>query len=123
MQQQLIALIKSKLIVSAHDVSEGGLFITLLESSFVEGLGFDVVQSDANIRSDAFWFGESQSRVVVSVSAENITAFEKSISMSQIPCVKLGSVTGKDAVVGGVNWGTMISWNTDYNEAIGKHMA
>ena len=123
LQQQLISLIKNKLIVSAHDVSEGGLYITLLESSFVEGLGFEVMQSDATIRSDAFWFGESQSRVVISVSVENTAAFEESINLSQIPFVKLGSVKGKEVVVGGVNWGTVISWNTDYNEAIGKHMA
>ena len=123
LQQQLISLIKNKLIVSAHDVSEGGLYITLLESSFVEGLGFEVMQSDATIRSDAFWFGESQSRVVISVSLENTAAFEESINLSQIPFVKLGSVKGKEVVVGGVNWGTVISWNTDYNEAIGKHMA
>ena len=71
MQQKLALIIKEGLIESAHDVSEGGLFITLLESSFRNNLGFDVVASDYRIRKDAFWFGEAQSRVVVSVNPEN----------------------------------------------------
>ena len=52
MQQQVLSLIKEGLIVSAHDVSEGGLFVTLLESAFVDSLGFDVTQSDLSIRSE-----------------------------------------------------------------------
>src|SRR5206468_537741 len=37
-QQAVIALIKSKLVASVHDVSDGGLFLTLLESSMVNDL-------------------------------------------------------------------------------------
>ena len=70
-------LIKEGLIASAHDVSEGGLFITLLESAFHRNLGFDVVASDYSIRKDGYWFGEAQSRVVVSVSKENVAAFKE----------------------------------------------
>ena len=47
MQQKVAELIKNKLIGSAHDVSEGGLFITLIESCFKRNLGFDVVAADA----------------------------------------------------------------------------
>src|SRR6201996_7208628 len=42
LQQKVAELIAKKLVVSAHDVSEGGLFITLAESAFPRGLGFDV---------------------------------------------------------------------------------
>src|SRR5579862_7310503 len=79
LQQKVAELIKLKLIDSAHDVSEGGLFITLAESAFANNLGFDVVASDFNIRKDAYWFGESQSRIVVSVQPEKISEFKKTL--------------------------------------------
>ena len=78
-QQKVLELIRKELIESAHDVSEGGLFITLVESAFVNLLGFDVVASDADIRKDAYWFGESQSRIVVSVKPEKLAEFKKSL--------------------------------------------
>ncbi len=68
LQQKLSELIREGVVSSAHDVSEGGLFVTLLESAFHRDLGFDVVASDYNLRKDAYWFGESQSRVVVTVA-------------------------------------------------------
>ena len=68
LQQKIAELINKKLIQSAHDVSEGGLFITLCESGFNRELGFTLETKD-NLREDAYLFGEGQSRVVVSVKA------------------------------------------------------
>ncbi len=56
LQQKIADLIKDMVVESAHDVSEGGLFITLLESGFHRNLGFDVLAADYNIRKDAQWF-------------------------------------------------------------------
>jgi phosphoribosylformylglycinamidine (FGAM) synthase-like enzyme len=67
MHQVVKQLIKHKVIQSAHDVSDGGLYITLVESAMPNGLGFEIETDDA-IRKDAFLFGEAQGRVVVSVS-------------------------------------------------------
>jgi phosphoribosylformylglycinamidine synthase len=75
-QQVIKYLIKSKLIQSAHDISDGGLFIALAESAMHKGLGFNVFTSPT-YRKDAFLFGESQSRVVVSVKPEQQKAFEE----------------------------------------------
>ena len=71
LQQKIAELINKKLIQSAHDVSEGGLFVTLCESGFNRELGFTVETKD-DLREDAYLFGEGQSRVVVSVKAEQI---------------------------------------------------
>ena len=40
MQQTITSLIRKGVIESAHDVADGGLFITLLESAFINNLGF-----------------------------------------------------------------------------------
>jgi phosphoribosylformylglycinamidine synthase len=118
MQQILASVIKQGLIESAHDVSEGGLFITLLESSFNNNLGFDVVASDYNIRKDGFWFGEAQSRVVVSVKPGNEQAFKK--AMGSHPYEELGVVTSSSIEVDGQEWGRISDWKYEYNTAIEK---
>ncbi len=118
LQQKVAELISNQLIVSAHDVSEGGLFITLLESGFKNNLGFDVSAANADIRKDAYWFGESQSRVVVSVKADKVAAFKK--TLGNHPFEELGTVTTGQLVVGGQDWDAIDMWNSLYNTAIEK---
>ena len=103
MQQSVLQLIKSNMIQSAHDISEGGLFITLLESGFVNDLGFEVQQTNLEIRQDAFWFGESQSRVVVSVNADNKERFEAAMHATNVPMQHLGKVAGKEVNINSEN--------------------
>ena len=69
LHQVISGLINKQLVRSVHDVSNGGLFFTLLECGIPIEFGFDIT-TDAEIRKDAFLFGESQSRVVVSVAPE-----------------------------------------------------
>jgi len=121
LQQTIAALIKKKTIVSAHDVSEGGLFTTLVESSFNNHLGFDVVAADSNIRKDAYWFGEGQSRVVVTVKADQAAAFRS--QLGSFPYAELGVVTAGSIEVDGMNWGTIIEWKEKYDTAIENLLA
>ena len=118
LQQKVTELIKNKIIKSAHDVSEGGLFITLIESCFNRDLGMDVVAADFNIRKDAYWFGESQSRVVVTVGEAGVPAFKKIIG-SQV-YEELGFVTNGSVEIDGMNWGNIETWKDTYDNAIGN---
>jgi phosphoribosylformylglycinamidine synthase II len=121
LQQTIASLIKQKLIASAHDVSEGGLFTTLLEASFNNNLGFDVVANDSNIRKDAYWFGEGQSRVVVTVKEEQVAAFKN--ALVNHPYAELGVVTNGSVEVDGMEWGTVLSWKEKYDTAIENLLA
>jgi phosphoribosylformylglycinamidine synthase len=94
-QHAVKSVIKNKLIQSAHDVSDGGLFITLAESCFNKGFGFEI-NADKNIRKDAFLFGEAQSRVVVSVKKENEVQLVDELKKHDVKFTKLGFVKGKD---------------------------
>ncbi len=123
LQQTISSLIKEKLIASAHDVSEGGLFVTLLESAFTNNLGFAVSQKDDSIRSDAYWFGEAQSRVVVSVTAAQQTTFLAALQSKNITSTKLGEVTVGYVKMGTENWGDIAKWKMLYDNAIGEMMA
>ncbi|MCC6287745.1 MAG: phosphoribosylformylglycinamidine synthase subunit PurL [Chitinophagaceae bacterium] len=121
LQQTVSKLIGSKAIASAHDLSEGGLFVTLCESGFTNELGFKAATS-AKVRADAFWFGESQSRVAVSVSAADIAAFEKIVKDSGVPFIKVGEVTDGEVIVDGASWGDIADWKEKYDTAIEKYM-
>ena len=119
LQQKLQNLISHNLVVSAHDVSEGGLAITLLESAFNNEVGFEVIAHGANIRKDAFWFGESQSRVVVSVTMAQDVAFKNALQAAAVPFTLLGKVTPQEICVDGQDWGTIAEWKHKYDNAIG----
>ena len=85
-------MIGKGLVRSVHDISNGGLFFTLLESAIPMEFGFDIT-SDAEIRKDAFLFGEAQSRAVVSVSAEKQDKFIDFMLEQDYPFSTLGHVT------------------------------
>ncbi|WP_430810527.1 MULTISPECIES: phosphoribosylformylglycinamidine synthase subunit PurL [unclassified Carboxylicivirga] len=85
-------VIKNGLVRSVHDVSNGGLFFSLLESCIPLEFGFDIT-SDAEIRKEAFLFGESQSRVVVSVSPEKQDDFVDYMMGTDVSFSILGHVT------------------------------
>lgn len=121
LQQKVSELIKSKLIESAHDVSEGGLFVTLLESGFHRALGFDVVADNFNIRKDAQWFGERQSRVVVSVKKEKLKELKN--ALGDHPYEELGVVTSGAVEVDGMEWGAIEEWKEKYDMAIENYLS
>jgi phosphoribosylformylglycinamidine synthase len=120
LQKKLAELITKKLVRSAHDVSEGGLFVTLAESAFPGGLGFDVVASDFHLRKDAYWFGESQSRVVVSVAPAKVVEFKKALAGH--PFEELGFVTGGSFEVDGMDWGHVDEWKEKYDTSLENYM-
>ncbi|SDP54854.1 phosphoribosylformylglycinamidine synthase subunit II [Mucilaginibacter sp. OK268] len=91
MQQTVKGLIKHRVIESAHDVADGGLYIALLESSMPNGLGFDI-ETDDEIRKDAFLFGEAQGRVVVTVAPEEQERFIEFMATSDVEFSLLGTV-------------------------------
>lgn len=118
--QQLVSIIiKEKIILSAHDISEGGLMITLLEKGFYNNLGFDV-KANFPIRKDSFWFGECQSRIVVTCSKNNVEKLKSVIEEANIQYTVLGTVTSGIIKVNDEDWGNIISWKEKYDTAIEK---
>ena len=114
-------IIKNKLVESVHDVSDGGLIISLLESAMNNNLGFDIA-TDNNIRKDAFLFGESQSRVVVSVSAQNEAKFIDSLKNNGVNFSKLGTVTNGEIKVDNNSFGNVTEFKTEFDTAIEKRL-
>ena len=111
--------IKEKLFLSAHDISEGGLAVTLLECGFTNQLGFSVSVKH-EIRDDAYWFGEAQGRVVVSCTKQDAEMIKQKARLANIPVTEIGMVTGGNIKVNAENWGEVIVWKEQYDTAIEK---
>lgn len=106
MHQVIKQIIRSELIQSAHDVADGGLYVTLVESAMPQKLGFDI-ETDEEIRKDAFLFGEAQGRVVVSVKPENQEAFVEFMATSEVEFSLLGTVTSGEFKIDNEDFGSV----------------
>ena len=94
------------------------MFITLVESGFNRELGFEVIEKSIGIRKDAYWFGEAQGRIVVSVSEESKHAFTDFMKTMTVPFAELGKVTANGIVIDNENWGRIGEWKEKYDDAI-----
>ncbi len=90
-QAKLLQAIQSGYVKSAHDCAEGGLLISVIESTFGNGLGVDI---KTNLATELV-FAETSGRFVVSVSPEDKDAFE---SVLKKDATLLGKVTN-DGVI------------------------
>lgn len=122
MQEALKQAIRKGLVNAAHDVADGGLICSLLESSFKHNLGFRI-ESPTGIRKDAFLFGEGQGRVVLAVSPQNKQALESLMAEHSVPLYVLGNVA-KGIEVDGHKWAeTVRIYQEKYEQSIEKSMA
>jgi phosphoribosylformylglycinamidine synthase len=93
----LRALIKSRLIKSAHDCSEGGLAVAIAESCLADTahqLGATIELQAGGLRLDQILFNESQGRIVISVKPTDAGVVLMLLELRGIPARKLGTVGG-----------------------------
>jgi phosphoribosylformylglycinamidine synthase len=121
MHTAVSGLIANELIVSAHDVSDGGLFVALAESGFLHNKGF-AIQTDDQFRKDGFLFGEAQGRVIVSVSADKLEAFNEFMALSEANFTLLGEVTGSEILVDEESFGTIGEFVQAYEGTLPAYM-
>lgn len=121
MQQAVKGLIAENHVNAVHDVADGGLYVTLIEMSMPRGLGFDIV-SDADIRLDAFLFGEGQGRVVVTVTEENVEDFVEYMVATGVNITLLGHVTKGKLQIDEQHYGFIAEAKDIYDNALGAHL-
>ena len=91
-------LIADGVVASAHDCSDGGLAVALAESCIAGGVGFS---GDFRIdgRWDAALFGETQSRIVVSLPEQEMPRLSAICDYESVPWTRLGVVEGSEFAV------------------------
>jgi phosphoribosylformylglycinamidine synthase II len=121
LQSSITTLIRDGKVKSCHDVSEGGLFVTLMESSFNSGLGFDII-CPTSYRKDAFLFGEGQSRAIISVSKENASKVIAKLKSYQTHCIELGRVAGNNFTIDNEDFGQIETYRSAYENALPSYL-
>jgi len=94
-QDAVRSLIRSRLVKSAHDCSEGGLGVTLAESCLTnreEPIGATIQLGEG--RAEILLFNESQSRIVITTKGTNAGAALALLQWRGIPARRLGTVGG-----------------------------
>jgi len=101
LQALLVALAGARLIRSAHDCSDGGLAVTLAECAFdTNGIGVEAsidavaVARDRGVNLAAALFGESATRVVVSVAPGDVTTVVERAKAAKVPARVIGRTGG-----------------------------
>ncbi len=95
-QRACLEAIRHGIVRSAHDCSEGGLAVALAESCLggaVGAIGADL-ELGGTIRPDALLFGESQSRIIVSLKAAHWPRLQEIAAAHRVPLYRLGTVGG-----------------------------
>jgi phosphoribosylformylglycinamidine synthase len=91
--------IEAGLVASGHDVSDGGVAIAIAESAIIGGIGAEIDEAPGD-RWDAAMFGESQSRIILSVPADDVTRLEAMAAASNVPLTVIGNVGGSSLKFG-----------------------
>jgi phosphoribosylformylglycinamidine synthase len=103
LQDLCLTAAREQLFSSAHDLAEGGLAVALAESCITrpeKALGARVVLN-ANLRPDALLFGESQSRVLVSLPKAALPRLQELARTADLPFSVLGEVGGTELEIMG----------------------
>ena len=81
-------------ISACHDISDGGLFVTLSEMVMASGRGMDISLDNGDIPMHAFGFGEDQARYVVCASPENADNIVAAAAQTGVKIDTVGTVCG-----------------------------
>jgi len=114
-------LIQSGILQSCHDVSDGGLFMSLFDKCLANELGFDITLPE-EFRRDAFLFGESQSRVIVTVKEGDHDLLLDLMEREKTPFLMLGHVTKGDLRIDHESYGFIDEMKPKFENALGSYI-
>ncbi len=105
LQELLVALAEKKLVHSAHDISDGGLFVALAEKAMMNAaapLGFNVeleATESGPYHIQQQLFSEAQGRVILSIAPDHTTEVIDAARQHNVPVRVIGKVVDHDAVI------------------------
>ncbi|MGE5849799.1 MAG: phosphoribosylformylglycinamidine synthase subunit PurL [Candidatus Methylomirabilota bacterium] len=127
-QQACLAAIRAGIVSSAHDCSDGGLAVALAECCVTapEHRRGATLELPGEIRSDALLFGESASRIVVSIPPQQVERLRAIAREHAIPCAVLGAVRGDRLALRGRQFNLLLAvealhwaWSTGLSRFLG----
>ena len=133
LHQFILEAVRLGYLASCHDLSEGGLAVSLVECCLNPRLGLGVVIDQLDLvaqrqpargalRQDALYFGESQSRVIFSVRPDRKEAIIRLAQSQRVPVYQIGKVGGKEIALGDRVNLTVEEGGEIYRQAIPRRM-
>ncbi|MBI3246925.1 MAG: phosphoribosylformylglycinamidine synthase subunit PurL [Deltaproteobacteria bacterium] len=124
LQDTCLAAARERLFSSAHDLAEGGFAVALAEACITrpeQSIGATVSLS-SDLRPDALLFGESQSRVLVSLPRTALPRLQEIAEAADILLTELGVVGGTDLDIAGYLRMPMAMLQQEWRTALAKQL-
>ena len=80
----VLKLIRENLVLSAHDVSSGGIMVSLAEMSIASGYGLKIYKPKKLSSSLEYFFGEDQGRYLIEISKNNLKKTESFLKQNNV---------------------------------------
>ena len=97
--ETLQKLIENDLILSAHDVSLGGIITAISKMAIKGRKGFKINQLKFLINKFEYFFGEDQSRYIIEIEPKNLSKTKKILDSSSVHFDEIGSVTAHEVII------------------------
>ncbi len=101
LQDALLESIRGGLVNAVHDISDGGLAVTLAEMALFSGIGAEIEVDELGGKPHEVLFSEAQSGVVVGCSADSLEKVESHFSERGIPVHRLGTTSAGELDIKG----------------------
>jgi len=99
LQKAVVKMIQAGLLDSAHDISEGGIAVTLAESAFEKGVGFRVNLPALDHPAECTLFGEDASRIIVSCDLKHLERIKSIAGEFGLSSEQIGSTVSEQAEI------------------------
>ena len=91
----LLKLINKDLVLSSHDVSSGGLVVSLAEMSIGSNIGAKILKPKKLTNIINYFFGEDQARYLIEIDNKNLSKTEKILKENNVYYENIGSTQSK----------------------------
>ena len=88
--ESLLKLINKNLIISAHDISSGGLITALAEMTLTSNCGAKIYKPKKLTNLFKYFFGEDQARYIIEIQTQKLPIVEKILKESNIYYENIG---------------------------------
>ena len=115
--------ITSGLVTAAHDISDGGLAVSIAEMGIFGSLGAQIDLSVLSGSIHEIWFSEAQSGIVLTCKPDQKESLMKHVSQGGVDVAQIGTVQGDALNFEGVGSVSLDQLHNIYESAIPKAMS
>lgn len=122
LQKSVLSAIQNRLITAAHDISDGGLSITLAEMCIFGQMGATIDLSEIGGNKYETFFSEAQSGIVITTSHSNLDQVLTHFQNDEVPAYIIGEAGGYDLMISGLDPIEISEMESIYSSVISNAM-